>query len=201
MQGKGGDIGKSEEQLVADLIEIHNSDNWLGDDTETSPAEMTSLDQNLMKMREERRGVEEVEESGEELESKARGDPHCYECRVKYRDPSPADLMMYLHALRYQVGTNGSPLMSDCCLERVKRLLILLLIITALELLPTIYHHHISRTINPTIYKYIAQVSPLTGKYFREKAGLTRPSYLTGQLQTGLRVRVTYYDILQMYFR
>lgn len=145
MQGKGGDIGKSEDQLVADLIEIHNSDNWLGDDTETSPAEMTSLDQNLMKMREERRGVEEVEESGEELETKVKGDPHCYECKVKYRDPSPADLMMYLHALRYQVDdTNGSPLMSDCCLERVKRLLILLLIITELELLPTISHHHIS---------------------------------------------------------
>ena len=104
MQGKGGDIGKSEDQLVADLIEIHNSDNWLGDDTETSPAEMTSLDQNLINMREERR-VEEVEDTGEEVETKAKGDPHCYECRVSYRDPSPADLMMYLHALRYQVET------------------------------------------------------------------------------------------------
>ena len=109
-QGKGGDIGKSEEQLVADLIDIHNSDNWLGDDTETSPAEMTSLDQNLMKLREKksraRLEVEDSPDSGVEADTTedAKGDPHCYECKVKYRDPSPADLMMYLHALRYQVG-------------------------------------------------------------------------------------------------
>ena len=119
VQGKGGDIGKSEEQLVADLIDIHNSDNWLGDDTETSPAEMTSLDQNLMKLREKkpraRLEVEDSPDSGVEVEGenteepqtetdmRPKGDRHCYECKVKYRDPSPADLMMYLHALRYQV--------------------------------------------------------------------------------------------------
>ena len=112
-QGKGGDIGKSEEQLVADLIEIHNSDNWLGDDTETSPAEMTSLDQNLMKLREKkpraRLEIQDSPDSGVEVDNtedpdtRTKGDPHCYECKVKYRDPSPADLMMYLHALRYQV--------------------------------------------------------------------------------------------------
>ena len=28
-------------------------------------------------------------------------DPHCYECKVKYRDPSPKDLVMFLHALTY----------------------------------------------------------------------------------------------------
>jgi len=113
-KGKGGDIGKSEEQLVADLIDIHNSDNWLGDDTETSPAEMTSLDQNLMKLREKkpraRLEVQDSPDSGVEVENteetetdpRPKGDPHCYECKVNYRDPSPADLMMYLHALRYQ---------------------------------------------------------------------------------------------------
>lgn len=30
-------------------------------------------------------------------------DPHCYECKVRYRDPKPKDLVMYLHALTYQV--------------------------------------------------------------------------------------------------
>ena len=107
---------------MADLIDIHNSDNWLGDDTETSPAEMTSLDQNLMKLREKKprarlevqdspdSGLEvEVEntegtETETETEPRPKGDPHCYECKVNYRDPGPADLMMYLHALRYQVG-------------------------------------------------------------------------------------------------
>lgn len=31
-------------------------------------------------------------------------DPHCYECKVKYRDPKPKDLVMYLHAWKYRVS-------------------------------------------------------------------------------------------------
>jgi len=31
-------------------------------------------------------------------------DPHCYECKVRYRDPKPKDLVMYLHAIRYGVS-------------------------------------------------------------------------------------------------
>lgn len=31
-------------------------------------------------------------------------DPHCYECKVRYRDPKPKDLVMYLHALTYKVS-------------------------------------------------------------------------------------------------
>ena len=34
-------------------------------------------------------------------------DPHCYECKVRYRDPKPADLVMYLHALKYAVSALG----------------------------------------------------------------------------------------------
>ena len=30
-------------------------------------------------------------------------DSHCYECKVKYRDPSPNDLVMFLHAYTYTV--------------------------------------------------------------------------------------------------
>jgi len=30
-------------------------------------------------------------------------DTHCYECKVRYRDPKPKDLVMYLHALSYKV--------------------------------------------------------------------------------------------------
>jgi len=30
-------------------------------------------------------------------------DPHCYECKVRYRDPRPKDLVMYLHAWKYSV--------------------------------------------------------------------------------------------------
>lgn len=31
-------------------------------------------------------------------------DKHCYECKVRYRDPKPQDLVMYLHAWKYQVS-------------------------------------------------------------------------------------------------
>ncbi len=34
-------------------------------------------------------------------------DPHCYECKVRYRDPKPRDLVMYLHAWRYKVRASG----------------------------------------------------------------------------------------------
>ena len=31
-KGKGGNIGKTDEKLIADLISIHNAENWLGMD-------------------------------------------------------------------------------------------------------------------------------------------------------------------------
>ena len=31
-KGKGGNIGKSDDQLIQDLIAIHNAENWLGMD-------------------------------------------------------------------------------------------------------------------------------------------------------------------------
>lgn len=30
-------------------------------------------------------------------------DENCYECKIKYRDPKPKDLVMYLHAWKYKV--------------------------------------------------------------------------------------------------
>ena len=35
--------------------------------------------------------------------SKLTVDRHCYECHVKYRDPQHKDLVMFLHASKYQV--------------------------------------------------------------------------------------------------
>jgi hypothetical protein len=34
-KGKGGNIGKTDEKLIADLISIHNAENWLGMDGDT----------------------------------------------------------------------------------------------------------------------------------------------------------------------
>ena len=53
-KGRGGSIGKTEAELVTALIEIHNSDNWIGDDTETSPAEMTRQGDIAIKVRREK---------------------------------------------------------------------------------------------------------------------------------------------------
>lgn len=38
---------------------------------------------------------------------KMTNDKHCYECKVRYRDPKPQDLVMYLHAWKYRVSIYG----------------------------------------------------------------------------------------------
>ena len=40
------------------------------------------------------------------MSEKMTWDPHCYECKVRYRDPKAKDLVMYLHAWRYKVKSN-----------------------------------------------------------------------------------------------
>jgi hypothetical protein len=39
-------------------------------------------------------------------------DKHCYECKVRYKDPKPQDLVMYLHAWKYKVSYHLSRNMS-----------------------------------------------------------------------------------------
>ncbi|XP_047987734.1 RNA pseudouridylate synthase domain-containing protein 2-like isoform X1 [Leguminivora glycinivorella] len=184
LRGKGGDTGgKTDEQLVRDLIAIHNAENWLGVDAGDD-------DMLFSKPVRDDKGVEDdcdtgptSRESSPRLESPAPGvtastimtptlpspssaaeapldaspavctlapsptpsaamnddssdaksdkvtvatqtgcaatatssvssassssdalshDPHCYECRVRYRDPRPRDLVMYLHAWKYK---------------------------------------------------------------------------------------------------
>ena len=51
-------------------------------------------------------GIEEADR-GFDI-SKLSVDPHCYECKVKYRDPRPKDLVMFLHAWTYSVSKNSS---------------------------------------------------------------------------------------------
>ena len=46
-------------------------------------------------------GIEEADELFDH--KKLSYDAHCYECKVKYRDPSPKDLVMFLHAYTYTV--------------------------------------------------------------------------------------------------
>jgi len=197
-KGKGGRIGKSDEQLIQDLISIHNAENWLGMDDDlggpmstsnvqpstASPPQNKALglagnsnlektiqanlsnklrsdtpdsaivtDFNHHRMRSvdspssssptstasnasingdhvwsgvqldnvgasckpaskmasvasedkvtiaTQTGIEEADKGFDV--SKLSIDPHCYECKVKYRDPRPKDLVMFLHAWAY----------------------------------------------------------------------------------------------------
>ncbi|XP_045511085.1 RNA pseudouridylate synthase domain-containing protein 2-like isoform X2 [Colias croceus] len=188
LRGKGGDTGgKSDEELVRDLIAIHNAENWLGvdagdddmlfskpaaddkvgeDECDTGPASressprlespapgLTPATVMTPTLASPSSGAEapadacahspaaspNINEDSNDAKSEkvtvatqtgcspatqvgpagtpgsagstvapAPGsaepavDPHCYECRVRYRDPRPRDLIMYLHAWKYK---------------------------------------------------------------------------------------------------
>ncbi|CAH1175966.1 unnamed protein product [Phaedon cochleariae] len=189
LKGKGGDLGgKTDKELVRDLIHIHNAENWLGMDGDTEPsmfngkselddalvgpivpkdpvlgeddpagqpsresspcgspngdhASTSRLDPPATSLRDPpatsprelpatslrdlsatsrresaatspdaRRGrpVTVATQTGHETPDlafsaeKMTADEHCYECKVRYRDPKPQDLVMYLHAWTYK---------------------------------------------------------------------------------------------------
>ena len=77
---------------------------------------VTRLDQDLMALSAKKNAelvkeVKEVKEDSEEGSEEAeeggvkgdQEDNNCYECKVKYRDPRPKDLVMFLHAYTYSV--------------------------------------------------------------------------------------------------
>ncbi|XP_047489835.1 RNA pseudouridylate synthase domain-containing protein 2-like isoform X3 [Penaeus chinensis] len=178
-KGKGGIVAKTDEQLIQDLIKIHNAENWLGMDGDAeysmfkgrektdndeeggsqrntpspkekspsaadaprvtsppaliaqsgyaSPKPLTSS----LDIQPSMVGAEAVPpktingcssglvgsdglgvvSAGTQTSEGNRDygyqprlmtvDEHCYECKVRYRDPKPRDLVMYLHALKY----------------------------------------------------------------------------------------------------
>ena len=126
-KGKGGRIGKSDEALIQDLISLHNAENWLGveqddlvigDSNEKviapQPSKLVDLSMNAPSnsslSSDLQNGNNEVKETvNEETDpdcpsfdpTKLSIDPHCFECKVKYRDPKPKDLVMFLHAWTY----------------------------------------------------------------------------------------------------
>ena len=174
-KGKGGNIGKTNDQLIKDLIALHNAENWLGiDDTALGDKDgpliplapipsASPLQKDPLKASENLPSNESAErteikiyttpiqtkvpdspkcdtsvkcekmeaklthheqpsvivdaqstlsppssQQGFELEkfdpSKLSVDEHCQECKVKYKDPKPKDLVMFLHAYTYSVS-------------------------------------------------------------------------------------------------
>ncbi|XP_061394626.1 pseudouridylate synthase RPUSD2-like [Musca vetustissima] len=179
LKGRGGDIGgKTDEELVRDLINIHNAENWLGIDgdsempffkphkndcetdhlpiggnhplieddndavsRETSPVYSNSptivdlspenatigcntVDSLSNKLGDTSKTDDTIENEADSSNihvkvtvatqtdhespdtsfnpEKMTLDKHCYECKVRYRDPKPKDLIMYLHAWKYK---------------------------------------------------------------------------------------------------
>ncbi|KAK4296455.1 hypothetical protein Pmani_031054 [Petrolisthes manimaculis] len=173
-KAKGGIVNKTDDQLIQDLIKIHNAENWLGMDGDAEysmfkPREKNETEEeggsqrNTPSPKEKspptsatprvtsppalvaptsyqppkilvpspvdpqgplqtpdvstvktinalhRTGCETDivgtrSEAGREYGYQAHlmtVDEHCYECKVRYRDPKPRDLVMYLHALKY----------------------------------------------------------------------------------------------------
>ncbi|XP_034472354.1 RNA pseudouridylate synthase domain-containing protein 2 isoform X2 [Drosophila innubila] len=126
LKGRGGDIGgKTDDQLINDLIAIHNAENWLGIDsnealtlkianegTIDSPS-TSKISSNVSTVTTETiksPGLQKTVSAQTGYESpdcgfdpsKVTTDPHCLECKMNYRDPNTADLVMYLHAWKYQ---------------------------------------------------------------------------------------------------
>ena len=123
-KGRNGEFGKSRDQLIEDLIKHHTVENWIETDEyhQSKLPEHGDLKDRVQDDHSDKKGdavdgvIDKVEdnnqhvtEAGEEsvqdggsvcVEEDAK-DPHCSECHTVYRDPPPASLTMFLHALRY----------------------------------------------------------------------------------------------------
>lgn len=101
-KGRGGDFGgKSDEELVRDLIRAHNVENWQPNaDREPPPSTTPHVSEKTI-------ALDACTQTGMDMSdsrfnpNKSSVDPYCLDCRFQYRDPKPKDLVMYLHAYKY----------------------------------------------------------------------------------------------------
>ncbi|TRY62809.1 hypothetical protein TCAL_12503 [Tigriopus californicus] len=89
-RGKGGVFGKSQDQLIQDLIDAHNSERWLAS---ASPEDAAPKSMKVMET--------PPNSSSSETDPRLKPVPNCAECLVKYKDPTADELVMFLHALKY----------------------------------------------------------------------------------------------------
>merc|ERR1711892_1251057 len=81
-KGKGGNFGKSREQLVKDYVKHNNTGENM-------------VDSNKYDME------PQSQQTDHNSQSNLYDDPHCSECKEPSKDPSPSSLVMFLHALQY----------------------------------------------------------------------------------------------------
>ncbi|XP_050431168.1 pseudouridylate synthase RPUSD2-like isoform X2 [Adelges cooleyi] len=115
-KGRGGDFGKTDEQLIKELIFTHNAENWSENekdslslstnDNSIKPDLVTSNTDRKQELDPCRTRDVCTQTDYEPPDStfdpiKLSVDPYCKECKTRYRDPKPKDLIMYLHAYQY----------------------------------------------------------------------------------------------------
>lgn len=119
-KGRGGNFGKTDDQLIQDLIYAHNAENWLKTEEEL-PLLPVIIDNVSDSKSAKSLQLEKITRLNPEsilyndmstqtgidmpdmkfVENKLSVDPHCQECKIHYNDPKPKDLIMYLHAIKY----------------------------------------------------------------------------------------------------
>uniref|UniRef100_A0A8C3RL67 Pseudouridylate synthase RPUSD2 n=1 Tax=Chelydra serpentina TaxID=8475 RepID=A0A8C3RL67_CHESE len=100
-KGKGGEINKTDEELLRALVEEHRSKQSLSildvSEEDLKPIVGTSSSGN-----QDGANPEGASSSGNQDGHTEERDPLCEECKIVRQDPSPRELVMYLHALRYK---------------------------------------------------------------------------------------------------
>ncbi|CAL1282567.1 unnamed protein product [Larinioides sclopetarius] len=114
LKGKNGEMGKSREQLLEDLLKTHNLQKWLIDDNAPILQKDDTDVNNPINDQENKMSLNALEyyiksDGYEKLVEKYVKKPEnfiiedsCDLCHQKYMDPQPKDLIMFLHALKYQ---------------------------------------------------------------------------------------------------
>jgi hypothetical protein len=99
-KGKNAEYGQTTDELIAALTKSHCSEQWIDDEQfallpiETK-SEAEILHEDLLK---KEIGIKTPEFNPAKLNL----DDTCDECKLKYINPEPKSLMIYLHALRYK---------------------------------------------------------------------------------------------------
>lgn len=107
-RGRGGYFGgKTDDELVDALVRAHNAENWLSplDDDDATDGTATAASAGIVLAETATRdtGTQTGMDGPDPRfdRAKASVDPNCPECRYRYKDPEPKDLVMYLHAYEY----------------------------------------------------------------------------------------------------
>lgn len=104
-KGKDGDFGgKTSEELVEKLIEIHNAENFLGLEGEVDLTRKSNPIQTFSHKMPLNEKSSQTDHEAPDLTfdpAKLRKVDNCIECNMTYNDPNPEQLVMFLHALKY----------------------------------------------------------------------------------------------------